>query len=113
MEVDSSAELVSAEPKFHLVEIEESIFPLDVVLKASYWLSGQYDVVILRDATSGSLQVGFRGSDGLLAPEECLEAERRLRRDLIDFRTRLLIQQETRVVRDLLVAKAFDDENEA
>jgi len=72
-------------------------------------MTGRYDVEVKRDARRGCLCVEFRGLDGLLSEENANEAERRLRRDLIDFRTRMLIDQETRVIRDLLVAKAFDD----
>jgi His-Xaa-Ser system protein HxsD len=94
----------------HIQNVDESVFPLDVVLKATYWMTGRYDVDIQRDEARGYLRVLIRGLAGPLAAAEVLEAGRRLRRDLIDFRTRMLIDHETRVIRELLVAKAFDDD---
>jgi His-Xaa-Ser system protein HxsD len=90
-----------------MIEIDESVFPLEVVLKATYWLSGRYSVDIRRDAERGLLLVEVTNSERSLTPAEQQDVQARLRRDLIDFRTRLIIDQETRTLRELLVAKAF------
>lgn len=92
---------------WHVVEVDEQIFPPEVVLKATYWLNGRFIVDIRRDANRGLLLVRVGHSERALSPEETLELETRLRRDLIDFRTRAIIEQETRTLRELLVAKAF------
>ncbi len=97
----------------HVVEIDESLFPFEVVLKATYWLTGRFDVNVRRDAARGLLLVAIRGKDAALTNEFAADAEIKFRRDLIDFRTRMLIDQETRTIRELLVAKAFDDGEDA
>ena len=87
--------------------VDESIFSIDVVTKATYWLSGRYAIDLQRDSAEGTIVVGISPPDRDFADGEARDIEARLRRDLIDFRTRALIEQETRVIRDLLVAKAF------
>lgn len=88
----------------HWITVDEQIFSETVVLKAAYWLSGRYEVQLRRNP---SLEVGISRLEGRWAPEEARQVEARLRRDLIDFRVRAVIDAETRSIRELLVAKAF------
>lgn len=99
---------MSVSPSQFWTTVDERVFSRDVVMKALYWLSARYVVEVKRGDSSGELSVGFRGIDSALTTEECAAVEARLRRDLIDFRTREIVEAETRTVRDLLVAKAFD-----
>lgn len=92
---------------WHFIEVDEHVFSLDVVLKATYWLSGRYTIDIRRDPAKALTIIAARHADRPLTAEESAELEVRLRRELIDFRTRAIVEQETRTVRELLVAKAF------
>ena len=98
---------------WHTVLVDEDVFPLEVVLKATYWLSGRFDVQLGRNAERRAISIALAKLHGPLTPTEAHELEVRLRRDLIDFRTRAIVEQETRMIRELLVAKAFDDEGRA
>jgi His-Xaa-Ser system protein HxsD len=91
----------------HVVEVDESVFPIDVVIKATYWMTGRYTLEVSRDQTRELLIVAVSRPPHSLSQEERIDVEVRLRRDLIDFRTRALIDKETRTLRELLVAKAF------
>ena len=92
----------------HWVSVDERVFSEEVVMKSLYWLSGRYNVEVKREPGRADLVVGFRGTDRAMSAAECGELEARFRRDLIDFKTRAIVEAETRNVRDLLVAKAFD-----
>ncbi|MBK7832995.1 MAG: hypothetical protein IPJ56_11775 [Gemmatimonadetes bacterium] len=83
------------------------------MLKATYWMTGRFDVDLRLDAASDNVVVAIAGLDGPLEPHLSREVEIRLRRDLIDFRTRAVIEAETRTLREILVAKAFDDDGDA
>ncbi len=100
---------MTSSDEWHRVEIDESVFSLDVVTKATYWLTARFDVDVRREQPNGQLFVAIAGRGGPLATHEAREVEQRLRRDLIDFRTRALVERETRTIREILVAKAFDD----
>lgn len=100
---------MSAAERQHWISVDEGVFSEAVVLKALYWLSGRYVVEIRRDKSNQSLQVGITSPSGAWTVDAAQAVEARLRRDLIDFRTREIIEMETRTVRELLVAKAFDD----
>ena len=92
---------------WHVVDIDAEAFSLEVVVKATYWLSGRYCIDLRLETERRRHLVGIGLTERPLSQEECAEAETRFRRDLIDFRTRALIDQETRTLRELLVAKAF------
>jgi His-Xaa-Ser system protein HxsD len=98
---------VSVGPSSHAIEVDENVFSLDVVTKAVYWLSGRFTVDLRRDPDRSVIVVRVARADDPLSPSEQQEIEARLRRDLIDFRTRAIVEQETRTLRELLAAKAF------
>jgi His-Xaa-Ser system protein HxsD len=100
---------VTGDSRWHDVVIDERVFPMEVVLRAIYWMTGRYDVELRRSDIPDCLVVRVAAMHDLLSPDDARDVEIRLRRDLIDFRTRALIDQETRTLRELLVAKAFDD----
>lgn len=99
---------MSNERNLHWFPIDSAIFSEAVVLKAAYWMSGAYIVEIRRDpASEHRILLGVGYPDRALTQDEVPKLELRLRRDLIDFRTREIVDAETRVVRELLVAKAL------
>jgi His-Xaa-Ser system protein HxsD len=96
---------VTASPEY-IIHVDESVFPLEVVIKATYWLSGKCSARLERDGV-GMILVSISNPERPLSSQESADLETRFRRDLIDFRTRAIIESETRTVRDILVAKAF------
>jgi His-Xaa-Ser system protein HxsD len=100
---------VTEHSRWHEVTVDGRVFPLDVILKATYWLTGRYEVDLRQDDAASCVTVRVAALGDPLSPEAARDVETRLRRDLIDFRTRALIEQETHTLRELLVAKAFDD----
>jgi His-Xaa-Ser system protein HxsD len=94
-------------PQWHAIEVDESVFSLDVVTKAVYWLTGRYTVDLRREPARTAIIVRVAHAERPLSSEEQRDVESRLRRDLVDFRTRAIVDHETRTLRDLLVAKAF------
>ena len=98
---------MSESSEWHTIEVDESVFSLDVVTKAVYWLSGRYKVDLRREPARGAIVVRVAHSERPLSAQEQGDVESRLRRDLVDFRTRAIIDHETRTLRELLVAKAF------
>ena len=90
-----------------LFEVDASLYGEDVLFKCLYWYTGAYDVVINRTSDGSAFRVSLARKEnaGDSAPAEDLES--RLRRDLVDFKTRDIVAKETRVIRELLIAKAF------
>lgn len=86
------------------VTIDENIYPEKVLLKCLYWYSDSYHVEINR-VDQGWLQITLNAKDGV--PVEWERVSGRLKRDLIDFKLRQIVADETRTVRELIVAKAF------
>jgi len=89
------------------IAVDETIFSEAVVLKASYWLTADYRVSVRRVAETKTLLVCLSGFSTKIDESSAEAITNRFHRDLIDFRTRQIISDETRTIRDLLVAKAF------
>jgi His-Xaa-Ser system protein HxsD len=88
--------------------IDRRVYSDAVVFKALYWLAGRYTVDV-RELDTGTLGVTIKSTSEVMDDEWTAKIEARLTRDLIDFRTRQIVTDETRSIRDLLVAKAFAD----
>lgn len=89
------------------VAIDVSLYPEDVVFKCFYWYGDKYDVTIDRGAGGPELVVRLAMKDGPLAEEALRQLESKIQRDLVDFKTRDIVAKETRIIRELLIAKAF------
>lgn len=89
------------------ITVDESVFSETIVLKASYWHTSEHAVSIQRLAGSNELVVQFTPSRVSFDEETMRALVARFSRDLIDFRTRQIVGEETRIIRELLVAKAF------
>ncbi|WP_187144321.1 His-Xaa-Ser system protein HxsD [Microvirga massiliensis] len=83
-------------------EIDLSVYPLEAVLRASYWLADQA-VVSLRDLPPGRLLVDVRAHSGVSAEAVC----ERLQTALIDFAIRVDVERQTQELRTLIWRTAF------
>ncbi|SFO54897.1 His-Xaa-Ser system protein HxsD [Chitinophaga sp. YR627] len=86
------------------VTVDESIYPEKVLLKCLYWYSDTWQLEIDR-VHQGRLQITIHAKDDAIVAWEPVSA--RLKRDLIDFKLRQIVADETRTIRELIVAKAF------
>jgi His-Xaa-Ser system protein HxsD len=86
--------------------LDLTLYPEDAVFKCFYWYASSYDVTINRTSDT-QLCVALAWKSEPSSPDFKNQIESKIRRDLIDFKTRDIVAKETRVVRDLLVAKAF------
>ena len=87
--------------------LDSQLYNEAVVFKCFYWYGAEYEVVIDRAADGKSLSVVLSPRTRALAAEQVDALVSRVRRDLVDFKTRDIIARETQSIRELLVAKAF------
>jgi His-Xaa-Ser system protein HxsD len=87
------------------VIVDANIYPEEVLFKCLYWYGDTFDVDIARlDAASYTITLSYL--DPNVTPEwDAVLA--RLKRELIDFKLRQIVTEETKVVRELIIAKAF------
>jgi His-Xaa-Ser system protein HxsD len=89
--------------------LDAEIYNEAVAFKCFYWYGAEYEVVIDRAREGRSLSVVLSPRTGALAGDAAESLISRVRRDLVDFKTRDIVARETRAIRELLVAKAFAD----
>lgn len=87
------------------IQVEKHAFSEAVLYKCFYWYSGKYQVQIMEKDTENWL-IKLKGKDNAVIGKEAL-LENKISQDLIDFKLREIVTQETKVIRELLVAKAF------
>ena len=75
--------------------IDLNVFNDHVVSKMLYWISDSFFVFWSNE--SGLAKIQLEKKDGVITNEE----------DLIDFKTRDIVNQETKTIRELLLVKAF------
>ena len=78
-----------------------------VIFKCFYWYGSEYEVVIDAAPDGTSFSVTLAPRSGSFSGPDIEALCSRVRRDLVDFKTRDIVARETRSVRELLVAKAF------
>lgn len=85
------------------LQIDATVYSMDVLHKCFYWYTGAFDVSISRTSEERHTVTLISRSP---EPDWTL-IESRIRRDLIDYRLRDIVTKETKVIRELIVAKAF------
>ena len=90
-----------------VLAVDAPLYAEDVVFKCFYWYGDKYNVTINRSADGHDLVVTLATKGGLLSDAALSQLESMVQRDLIDFKTRDIVAKETRIVRELLIAKAF------
>lgn len=86
-----------------VLDVDATLYPEPVVFKCFYWYGDRFTVDIQREAED-RLRVSLLPHDPI---PDWTQVQTRIRRDLIDFRTRQIVADETRAVRELIAAKAF------
>lgn len=94
------------ETNIHL-ELESTLYSLEVIHKCFYWYAGKYSVEICTEGKSYIVK--------LVDPKQEWDIPSvvsKIKTDLIDFKTREIIFNETKNIREMLVAKAFAHNDE-
>jgi His-Xaa-Ser system protein HxsD len=86
-----------------ILHVDLTIYPLDVVLRACHALSGRCSVSLHRGEDSG-VRLDFTPRD---AADPLADLAHELDDLLLDYTLRATIAEETRAIRELLVAQAF------
>ncbi|HVE73305.1 MAG TPA: His-Xaa-Ser system protein HxsD [Thermoanaerobaculia bacterium] len=86
-----------------IVAVDTAVYPLDVVLRACHALSGRCSVAVRRGDGS-AVEIEFTARD---SADSLAGLPRELDDLLLDYTLRARIAEETRPIRELLVAQAF------
>ncbi len=87
--------------------IDNTLYSSEVVYKCFYWYGGEYSVKI--NIEQNSFVVNLSGPKKEWNIESIVS---KIKTDLIDFKTREVIFNETKNIRELLIAKAFAHNDE-
>ncbi len=94
------------------LRLRPDLYPEAVLYKCFYWYGQDYDVTIDRVEGEETFVVLLSARRLPLSGTDLAQLVSRVKRDLIDFRTRDIVARETQAIRELLVAKAFASSDE-
>ena len=83
------------------LSIPQSIYSEDILFKCFYWYTGKYSLEITKNSDDYIVRIE------MLIGEKSDELVKKIKLDLIDFKLRDIVTKETKLIRELLVAKAF------
>lgn len=89
------------------IKIDKALYSSEVIHKCFYWYNGRYSVEINMELSSFIVDIRYLASDWHIDEMVC-----RIKRDLIDYKTREIISNETKNIRQILIAKAFSNNDE-
>ena len=89
------------------LKIDSSIYSSEVVHKCFYWYIGKYSVEI--NLVQNYFLVTFSSLNKDMDVDSIVN---KIKIDLIDFKTREVIFKETKNIREMLIAKAFSNNDE-
>lgn len=91
--------------------IDTSIYGENIISKALYWFPGSY--IIYRKNLQENLQeIIFKRTEGSITQKDLPAFETRLCQELIDYKNREIINNETKDIRNILYVKAFANNDE-
>ena len=85
------------------LRIESNLYSQEVIYKCFYWYTKNFDVTI-ESVVDKQWVIKLETADESF---DFTSAIRKIKRDLIDFRLREIVFNETKVIRELMIAKAF------
>ncbi len=88
-----------------ILKIDTTIFNDRVITKTMYWLNGCFN--IYQKSCSKVRTVKLEKLEGSISNEDFICLKAKINQDLIDFKTRDIVNQETKNVREILLVKAF------
>lgn len=92
------------------LKVSDKVFSKEIILKALYWYAQKFTVDIDYDEVDNNYIIKLKANEsGDIKLEDLHLYENKLKRDLIDYSLRQQVLEETKSVRDLLLAKAFSN----
>jgi len=91
--------------------LDANLYDLVVIQKTFYWYLKDY-VITVKAIPENDIQIILEKLEIPLTNSDIDKLTTRIKRDLFDFMLRNKIHQETKNVRDLIIAKAFSDTDE-
>ena len=88
------------------IKVDTSLYNDAVLFKCFYWYTGKYDVQLSRDGLE-TMKISLRSKAIIIDEASLPDLIAKIQKDLIDFKLRDVVANETRTIRELLVAKAF------
>lgn len=87
------------------IEIDTELFNDKVITKSLYWLSNTFNIY---QENSGKIRIiNLEKREGDINDKDILKLKYKINQNLIDFKTRDIINQETKNIREILLIKAF------
>lgn len=85
------------------IYLDKQVYSEEVLYKCFYWYGTDFNVEILSHSKKSFLVI--LESKGTINDFEDLT--NKIKQDLVDFKLRNIVNRETKVIRELLIAKAF------
>lgn len=100
----------TVDPKTVAISVDLNVYNEAVIAKVLYWLSDCYNIFWKKGESS--VEIRLEKKEGTFSNEEIKYLKNRLSQDFIDFKTRDIVQRETKAIRELLLVKAFANNDE-
>lgn len=92
-------------PNIISLDIDVELFSENVIFKTLYWYSGDY--IIQSRKENDQITVLLEKKKDEISTTEFNRLKQKISQDLIDYKTREIIESQTRPIRQLLIIKAF------
>jgi His-Xaa-Ser system protein HxsD len=89
------------------IKIDGTLYSSEVVHKCFYWYAGKYSVDISTEGKSFIVKLADPKQEW-----DIQSVVSKIKTDLIDFKTREIVSNETKNIREMLIAKAFAHNDE-
>ncbi|WP_281613113.1 His-Xaa-Ser system protein HxsD [Flammeovirga sp. SubArs3] len=86
---------------------EDSLYTEPVIMKCFYWYSDNYIVTLSKENPNYIIDLTYK--EGEITKEHFNSLNSKIRQDIYDFKLRSIVNEETKVVKELLIAKAFSN----
>ena len=85
--------------------MDSNLFNNNIQTKVLYWLSGEF--IVLWEQEDNISKIFLQKKIGIIDEIEFVYLQNKINQDLIDFKTRDIIHTETHNIRNILLIKAF------
>jgi len=92
------------------ISVDSRLYPEQVIYKCFYWYGANYSVII--DKSNDTFVIQLSPLTGTVSIESFEHLNNKIKNDLIDFKTRQIINEEARDIKHILMVKAFSSFDE-
>lgn len=93
-----------------VISVDLNVYNETVITKVLYGWSNDYQISWQNKEMSAEIR--FQTQDGKFSNSEIEQVKSKLSKDFIDFKTRDIVYRETKAIRELLLVKAFANNDE-